>query len=162
MSAYVVDREHIDALVCLAVRGPGGRPINPCRAWHGVRWLPDSDSDWRDALHAEHGNADMIGRMLWAENVRSIHYRYPDTVDRGNLPGPSDFTEAEVFTYVWPFSAPRLTAVQGLGAIDCYEYQSCEHPGWASSEAGRFCDALRRKLIGALPGYGWDLSAVRS
>jgi hypothetical protein len=48
-----------------------------------------------------------------------------------------------------------------LKAIDCYRYQSCEHPGWASSEAQQFCLALQALAINHLPGYDqapWDIT----
>jgi hypothetical protein len=48
-----------------------------------------------------------------------------------------------------------------LKAISCYEYQSCEHPGWRKSEAHAFCEALRDMAIGCLPGYDdapWEIN----
>ncbi len=48
-----------------------------------------------------------------------------------------------------------------LKAIACYEYQSREHPGWKTSEAKRFCDALAAHTLRHLPGWekaaGWDI-----
>jgi len=43
--------------------------------------------------------------------------------------------------------------VQVLKSIDCLDYQSCEHPGWAASEAKAFIDRLQSAAIHALPGY---------
>ena len=48
-----------------------------------------------------------------------------------------------------------------LGAINCYEYQACEHPGWKASEARSFCEALTARMIHMLPGYGngpWEVT----
>lgn len=165
MSAYVVDRQHIDALVALAVRNSG---------YDTLRWFTVSDQELRTldmtalravTREARHDTADEIGRMLWAENVKSIHYRYPDTIDGENLPGPIDFTEADVLTYVWPFSTRVPSAVAGLKAIAGYEYQACEHPEWLTSEARNFCEALRHRLITNLPGYedaDWEITSLAS
>ena len=40
-----------------------------------------------------------------------------------------------------------------LKALVAYEYQSCEHEQWSSSQAESFCDALRAVAITTLPGY---------
>jgi len=40
-----------------------------------------------------------------------------------------------------------------LSLISCYEYQSCEHPEWRTSEARAICEALRKLAIRNLPGY---------
>lgn len=154
MSAFVQDKAHIDALVALAVRGPSGEDVRPDYAWYGPRW-ENERGDWVQVDYnggrSDRIVADELGRMLWAENVRSVQYRYPDTLDNPEaMPGPCDFTPAEVLTYSWPLNTPRLTAVDGLCAISGYEYQACEHPGWMTSEAYRFCGALRRSLCGVI------------
>ena len=77
--------------------------------------------------------------MLIDENAASVNYRYD---------------ENELFVY--RYQRPRHTtwsAVELLKTVDCYEYQSCEHPGWAQSQAHAFCESLRARLIGTLPGY---------
>lgn len=154
MSAFIVDREHIDALVTLAIKGPSGGAVSPDTAWHGVRWYRDvTNMSLADIVRADYSNADTLGQMLWTENVRSIHARYPDTLEGGTYPGPVDFSPEQVMSYVWPMRGQRLTAVGGLKALDGYEYQTCEHAEWPESEAYRFCDSLRRALIGHLPGY---------
>ena len=58
-----------------------------------------------------------------------------------------------------------MGVVEALKALDCYEYQSCEHPEWETSEAFEFCRAMRNLLIGCLPGYDaaqweWDDAPV--
>lgn len=116
-----------------------------------------------------HETADRVGAMLIAENVRSVQHRYPDA-GMDSIPGPVDngyATDALLGQYRYRAHAAagspgawgsmvgprRLTAVEALKAIDGYEYQACEHDGWEASEAKAFCEALRRALIGALPGY---------
>jgi hypothetical protein len=69
MSAFIVSKVHVDALVAVAVFGPTG-----CRAanWRG----PYFGNPSRQATYCI---ASEIGEMLVKENLSSIHYRYPDT-----------------------------------------------------------------------------------
>lgn len=177
MSAFVVGKTHIDVLVALALDGPSGRAINPGNAWHAFAWYagePETIEEARElrrviehpalvaAGRSDRVSADDVGQMLTDECVRSVMDLYPDTRDGAALPGPAEPHWQRVYRYERP--AYRLTAVEGLSAIDCYEYQSCEHPGWKQSEPRRFCEALRRALIGHLPGYaeaGWEWTPVR-
>lgn len=169
MSAFMVDKAHVDALVAVAVFGPSGREISPDTAWRGVSWpsvdWPQlADMGWQEAgkhfRYADHDYADEIGQMLVLENVRSIRYRYPDTVEHPEAtPGPLDQYWEELYRF--PVRTGRLSAVAALKAVDGFEYQACEPPGWHTSEAKRFCEALRRAVIGYLPGYRdaeWTLS----
>jgi hypothetical protein len=125
MSARIVSKAHIDALVTAALE------------------LGTKDDQ----------QANDLGKMLWAENAASIHYRYPDTAENdANYPGPVGFSKAQVDAY--HFERTRhLDPVTVMRAIACYEYQTCEHPGWPASEAHSFCVNLRDDLIGKLPGY---------
>ena len=78
--------------------------------------------------------------MIWNENKRSVDYRYDEANDR------------EVYRFP-PTKHFNTEPVRVLKLIDCYEYQSCEHPEWASSEAHSFCNSLRGAMIHMLPGY---------
>lgn len=152
MSAYVVSREHIDALVAVAVFGPSGEAVNPGTSWYGVH-----DPDTQERMRYD--EADRIGTELWSENVRSVAYRYPQD-GSGDRPGPANFTDDQAFEYVFPMTTRRVSAIAGLKAIDGLEYQSCEHPEWETSWSARFLDGLRRQLIGHLPGYNdaaWEI-----
>lgn len=151
MSAYIVDRHHIDFLVRSAVK---------------VEWLDRSPFRfWHDGDMIEVGrqNATDFGRMLWAENVKSVAYRYPrDTVSE--LPGPRPFDANTVRNYMWRENDRLMgwSCIAALKAIDGYEYQSCEHPEWEGSLAQGFCQALRKRLIGHLPGYDecpWEITS---
>lgn len=82
---------------------------------------------------------DRLGRMLWAECLKSVAYRYPHDTD-GGRPGPTDFHDADVQTYIW---TPReVPAAWIRAAASCYDYQSCEHPGYKTSEARRIAHSL--------------------
>jgi hypothetical protein len=77
-----------------------------------------------------------IGRTLWQENHNSVNYRYDE-----NTPTPT-------YTHQ-PYAVPPADATWYLFAlkqIDCYRYQSCEHPGWAESEANTITQALAEHL----------------
>ena len=135
MSAFVVSKSHINAIIMagMAVR------YKPLSWYHG---------DERFVLTDE--TADRVGQMLLDECVRSVSYRYDDT-GIASLPGR---TNAE---WLMPFqchpTCNNPTPLQALKLIGCYEYQSCEHPEWETSEARSFCEALRTHTICRLPGY---------
>lgn len=86
----------------------------------------------------DHTNAEEIGQMLWEENHRSVNFRYRE--------------QAETLEYRHVFHVTR-PGIEALKLIHSYEYQSCEHDGWESSEAKAFCDYLARRLINRLPEY---------
>lgn len=170
MSAFVVGKAHVDLMVKVGLEGPRGRAVRPDTAWYGVRWSaerPESDwtlADWQRAHRTlDATNADEVGDMLVRENVRSVMHCYPDTREGGPIPGPCDDYWREPYRYPFTFRAMgyRMTAVEGLKAVRCYEYQSCECPDWRESEAFRFCEALTSALVSALPGMDeapWDWS----
>jgi hypothetical protein len=91
-------------------------------------------------------------------------YRYPEAT-RHNLPGPCD----EDFKLMArdiegnehrPAFRYDLNPVQVLKSCNCYEYQTCEHPGWKRSQAHTFIETLKATAIRKLAGYekadwGW-------
>jgi hypothetical protein len=128
MSAWIVSKAHIDALV----HALGRREM-----------LPD--------------HPDLVGRMLWRENVKSIHARYPDTeLNDANYPGPIDFKAATVDAYAFTTPPVDWNPSQLLHHIGCYDYQSCEHEEWESSASY----ALMRDLAAALEREGGDRDKV--
>lgn len=146
MSAYVVHTEHIRTLI-----------------WAGIHFTTGTDLRWAvtdpdNAANPEtversfsfrrlnKDTAPIVGQMLLDENTRSVNHRY----DEGEL---------YVYNHAEPAST-RWNPVEILSALACYEYQACEHPGWVTSEAYAFCQALRTALVHALPGYAegpWEI-----
>jgi hypothetical protein len=122
VSAFVVGKVHIDALIS---------------AFFAYRNRGQSDAE-----------AIQIGRMLIAENYRSVDHRYPRH-DHADPTAAALAVEEYTFTDLGHHFAP----VTILKAIDCYVYQSCEHEGWQDSEARKWCEALRAEAITELPGY---------
>lgn len=161
MSAFIVPVEHIDALLAAALS---------CRPSDTPRWRGKAgESVCEGYCKLTHNSADAVGKMLVTENVRSVGYRYGGPQD--DLPCmPDDRAgQRELLNYRHkPDRAIRTpTVVEALKLIDCYEYQSCEHDEWETSEAFRFCAALRSHLIHRLPGYSqapwdWDAEQIKA
>jgi hypothetical protein len=68
------------------------------------------------------------------------------------------------YQYHWP-RHQSWSPVEVLKAIRCLDYQSCEHPEWASSEAKSYLDALTMACVVKLPGmddapWGIDITKV--
>jgi hypothetical protein len=157
VSAFIVDKTQIDALVELALCGPKDCPAPPSScAWPPFYWHEDDPQTGIVATHeliAETCNE--VGSMLTRECVVSVACHYPDLL-WPELPGPVPNPDPD--QYVFPLERAlsglaRPSAVEGLKVLDCYEYQSCGHAGWRGSSAQRFCEALRGRLIRSLPGY---------
>ena len=152
MSAYVVDAEHITALVVAGLVADDlswlERDLEPELAEPGVSFTMaqvERAQELRRTLEPE--SADRVGAMLWAQNVTSVNYRYSEDELEDFYQAPADL--------LWRVQAARarLDPARVLGAIGCYEYQSCEGPGWRESEAYQYVEALRRVWIRRLPGY---------
>ena len=136
MSAFVVDKAHINALVNV---GLGLARRNPLTWYHNEEHHRLND-----------GNADQVGQMLLDENIKSVDHRYEDC-EVTDLPGRVDGD------YLIPFkhklSYNPLPAVTVFSLINCYRYQSSETDDWEQTEAYAFCRQLEGRLIRNLPGY---------
>jgi len=100
---------------------------------------------WNNERHSLSGNY-AIGQKLVDENYRSVNYRYDED------------EEPRQFEYV---PIRRYEAVEIIKACHCYEYQSCETPGWQETEAYAIVKALTRLATYKLPGYGdaqWEIT----
>jgi hypothetical protein len=143
MSAFMVGPEHINALIWAAVHQ---RPTeyelvtythDEPTPYNGVE--PSGWSAEWNVRRLRRGRTETVyGQFLVDANAASVNTRY-----------------GEDNAYVYEYSTPqhtRWSPVELLGAINCYEYQSCEAQDWVSSEAKQFCDTLRRRIEGHLPG----------
>jgi hypothetical protein len=139
MSAYIVSHKHIDLLVDELTK-PGDL--------------------YTSRSMIAHGDKDAVGQTLIDENIKSVSYRYRgESLD--SLPGPIDKSDLVDYHYT-PGAAFGMDhyQVQILKAVQGYTYQSCEHPGWAESQAARWMEALTSQTISSLPGYqeaAWSL-----
>jgi len=144
MSANIVHSEHIHVMLHAFMHTGMSYGTSTYYIDEGtVVWpLPDGfEPDVRGAgrRRVNRQTADAVGWMLQDTNVESVNFRYGEGRD---LPR---------YTYRQP--RQQWSMVEILNAINGYEYQTCEHPGWRSSEARVFCEALRQQCIRALPGY---------
>ncbi|MGA7121199.1 MAG: hypothetical protein WBY94_13930 [Polyangiaceae bacterium] len=130
MSAFLVSKRHIDALVY-------ARSLS---RYPSANLLPKLSDD-------------ELGRRLWRENMASLAglygARHGDQIDEGAL---------AAYRYARP--AKALSVVGLIKACHCYAYQACEHEAWAKSDARAYCDVLVDMLTHRLPGYdeaAWGL-----
>jgi hypothetical protein len=151
VSAFVVQKEHVDLMTSVAVHLK-------------LRWMSDSGIELVSATHA---GEDEVGTMLLRENVRSVLYRYSDcTLDdlpgwippHNGEPGSRDHTLV-VYKHADHGFAHTLSVGEIAKLIACYEYQSCEHPEWRRSEASRFCESLLRAAAHKEYAGPWDWGA---
>lgn len=144
MSAWVVNKTHIDLLVTAGLVLPGRRVHS------NLSWRETADGPYR-RVELTYENADAVGAMLWAENVASVDKRYPDATD-DNRPG-APIEAVHTLLYQHTMIRGELDPVVVLKATKCYAYQSSEHDGWTTSQASRFCEALIAECIEQVPGY---------
>ena len=137
MSAFLVDVEHIDALLTAGL--VYGRDRSPL-TWYYPMPEGDQPEDLAALAHQlTPASAGRVGAMLLAENVRSVNHAH----GRDQWEPPYLFQELP--------GQPDPVVV--LKAISCLQNQSCEHPGWPDSEAYAFLDALHRMTVTQLPGW---------
>lgn len=141
MSAFVVDRNHIEFLVASA--------LNLCELnrSNAFRWRANGAP--YQLAPGDQEAADRVGQMLWDENIRSVLHRYPGDT-RETMPGPCDetFEYRHDFGKVWPFKAAEV-----FKACHCWEYQTCETPDHEQTDAWAFVQALQRAAASHVPGY---------
>ncbi len=130
MSAFVVDQEHIDELVSAAIDLE-------------IRTRLATD---RTCQQVNHENANDFGRMLWAENVRSVVHRY-------RLSGTAEAAEYESAVEAYCFTWRPVSPGRAAKRLTCFEYQACECEDWEESLAYDFGSRMARALITKLPGY---------
>ncbi len=120
MSAFICNNSHITALAVYAARN---------------RILGCTD-------------ANQIGEMLHAENVRSVNYRYDET------------TQPSFELCQWA-AFHEFSLVQIVKAARCLAYQSCEHPGYPKSVAAKMVQAITAGHPSRdMPGYDeaeWEI-----
>ncbi|WCA42335.1 hypothetical protein [Actinomyces oris] len=137
MSVFIVSPEHINVLLDAALRYTDNIGMT----------VYTSNSQ---ALTIDRTNRDKVGQMLLDTNAASAGARHQED------------TELYIYSYATP-ARFDWEAIDILKAISCYEYQANEAPGWDTSTARAFCEALRRAVIPALPGYAdapWEITTT--
>jgi hypothetical protein len=109
-----------------------------------------------------------IGRVLLAENERSINARYPDTINNPeNMPGKiGEDLLGYKFRYFEPFihMAHTQKCVWVIKNCHCFDYQACETDDYDRSIAKRIIGTIEAEAINALPGYDkapWGIDRER-
>ena len=157
MSAHIVNKLHIDALVLGAIDRPAGIAPNRCDG-HALRF-DLAGKGYIEYLGAD--DADALGQMLVDANLSSVLERYPDCEsDHSNIPGPLDAYYMKPYRFERP--PAHLTALELLMAFASYEYQASESENWATSQAFEFCQAMQNHLVRRIPGYSDGPWAVTS
>ena len=145
ISAFIVDKVTIDLLVSAAMDSV------PAYGHYGAfSYYNPFGTDSADRRHeVTRATATKTGAMLLTECIKSVAYRYNDE-PLEDLPGPATVTRPEY--YAWTDHRIKLTPAEIAGTIGCFEYQSCEHPEWHTSDAQAFCHELREAVLNNLPG----------
>ena len=139
MSAYIVSKAHIDAIVTFAVGGT--------RRVGTVKRI-GQDAGQCAYVSSSDYTPSQIGAALWAENHASVNYRYKDIT-----PVPAYVFRPTCHGSTCTKSTRLLTPLDIIKLCQSLKYQSCEHPGWEASFANDFLNRVISSAIGALPGY---------
>lgn len=164
MSAYIVEKKHILYLVEAATDRRIGVPHGGCFSWYHREVPALRHTARRRELHCgDYDRAAEVANMLWCENIKSVSHRYPNE-SSGTLPGPRNCGFV-----IEPHNFSSFTTdfdpIQVIKACHCYEYQSCEHPEWETSEAYCFIESLKSAAVRQLPGYesaAWGIPEKRA
>jgi len=135
MSAFMVSNNHIEFMLNAAVR-------------YGLSYKNTADH-WDRIERSDFDKMNAMGKLLQDENWASVSHRYSD---------PSGMEEP---TFEWHASLRDIDPVRVIKACHCYDYQSCEHPGWEGSIAQQFTARLISAAAGHLEGYDdaeWGIS----
>jgi hypothetical protein len=139
MSRWLLGKLHIDVLVSVALVGPLERSAR----WRSFTFQSPQRTFGQHDLPVSADTVDHIGESLWRMNERAA--------------GDGQKRDPYVFE---PVGCP-ISAIEGLKAVSCYEYQTNGVRGWSRSDARAFCEALRANLVGVVPGFddapwGWS------
>ena len=171
MSAFIVDDATIDVILDTLKAAVSHVP-HPCRLyWKGADGQART-FDQNDAR--DHDKMSELGRMLLAENARSVGERYREGLSPCALLYCYNPTRKEIWlrsrsslhgqegrAYDSTRLRAAIVAEAALKNIACFEYQACECEDWEDTESFRFCAALKDRIADiALEGadcdpWGW-------
>jgi len=127
MSSFIVSAAHINAIVTAATKTSDGR---------GVSYYYKNKTAY---INAE--TAEFIARTLYIENVRSVNYRY------------NERTRFNGYSYERDMTQPRRSPIAIIKLVNSLEYQSCERPDFAKSEAKAIMTAITTSMVRKIDGY---------
>lgn len=144
MSAWMVSDAHVTAMISCAVA------LFRNSDYHSEFSLGNGKTAARHALDA--AELTELGKLLLQENAKSLDSRYPGATGSSN---GDMYHQEDIDSYVYMRDA--YAAGQDVGflgkLISCYAYQSCEHDGWETSEAKKWCDWAQELGLTVLPSY---------
>lgn len=123
MSAYIMNDDEINTIVSYFL------DLNA--AYGESAWLRLGESEWNNLSR---DNAPKVAAILKAENIRSINAKYGE-----------NYNPDYVFEY--DRKASKRPVGNIIGALDCYEYQTCETDDWHLSLAHEIVQGLRKHLL---------------
>lgn len=126
MSAFIVSKEHIDAIITYAID-------NKISVY--------SISKKTRLYLTQIENANFVGQTLYTENFRSVNHRYREN------------EQVETYLFTRYKGTLTLTFPIFVKLLHCLEYQSCEHEEWETSEAKHFISEFISSGCRELPGY---------
>ena len=93
-------------------------------------------------------SSDVLGRILWRENYKSVNHRYHE---RAKTP---TYTHDSAAVANWEYPRAGSGTIRELTRNSalvykqarCYHYQSCEHNGWKASQACSLITRLQEAL----------------
>ena len=139
MSAYIVSKAHIDAIVTFAVGGQ--------RRVGTVKRMAE-DAGQAKYVSSSDYTPSQIGAALWAENHASVDYRHTE-----RTPVPAYVFRPKCHGSACSKPTRLLTPLDIIKLCQSLKYQSCEHPGWEASFAYDFLNRVISAAIATLPGY---------
>lgn len=136
MSAYVMNDDEINTIVSYFIDPSGIRG-------EGV-WLHIGDR--YEYLNAN--NSAEVAKILMDANVKSVNERYDDS-------------NGSNYQFEYLPQAHKRHFGNIVGALDCFEYQSCEASDWQTSNAFEIVQMLRKALLKKLAEradtYTWGI-----
>ena len=144
MSCWIVSREHIHVLVDAAFRFMRTHNASEFSVYTPLRDPSEAGTSKRFTYAFD--EQDKLGAMLEAENLRSYTCRY----GKGNV---AEETAEIADPYVHRPPKKKLSTIELLKVVHCYEYQACECADWEFTQARAFCHSLERSIVCAMPGY---------
>lgn len=88
---------------------------------------------------------DRLCNMLMIENIKSYGYRYSDE-EVSDILAFYQGEGAMRFDSKYAFSR-LVKPLEAYKAVECYQYQACEHTAWEKSEAKEFTDKVLRRAL---------------
>lgn len=128
MSAYIVGNDLIDLIVSAGLTGDGAHTRGIVVYHSGIPFtFPDTQL-----------GGDELCAVLRQANYDSVNYRYNDNWEAGDDTAP--------FRKVHHIGGALIPWGHVLRALDCYEYQSCEHPEYGRSFAHSIVEFVRKRV----------------